>query len=144
MDYLFSNRDLHKENIMNRILAIFLLLFFGLTFNVMAQQSSGGGNSDIKDTCEISGGTFTGSESGNWVCCWADWGCYGCVDGNCKIKCYNERCRKANGIGRVNTGTTSAGGKIVNGLAPQGMKAPVAPIKKQKPMKTPLSNTIQK
>jgi len=99
----------------------FLIFIFAFSLNAFAQQSGGGGN-DLKDTCEISGGTWTGSSGGNWACCWADWGCYGCVDGNCKIKCTTPQCRKANGMGKVNSNE-----QRVQGLAPAGMKSPIVP-----------------
>ncbi|MDX1901260.1 MAG: hypothetical protein SFW66_04530 [Gammaproteobacteria bacterium] len=102
------------------ILLVLITSFF--TLNAMATQNNGGDSSGVKNTCEISGGTFTGSESGNWACCWADWGCYGCVDGNCKIKCHTRRCRKANGIAASSSTNTT-----IPGLAPKGMKAPIIP-----------------
>ena len=107
---------------MNRYIIILIsLLFCGATFNAFARPASGG-SGGVKDTCEISGGTFTGSEGGNWACCWSNWGCYGCVDGNCKIKCHTSRCRKENSARKINEGES-----IVKGLALPGMKAPVAP-----------------
>lgn len=117
--------------------SLVLSITFGLSFPVVAQQSSGGGNGGLKDTCEISGGQWTGSESGNWACCWADWGCYGCVDGNCKIKCTTERCRKANSVR-----TLGADLIIIKGLAPAGMKAPIIPKKPKAAIKNP--NSLQK
>lgn len=115
---------------MKRILLnLILLVVFCLPFQAFAQQSGGGADDDVKTACEISGGDWTTSNSG-WACCWADWGCYGCVNGVCKIKCHNQRCRKANGISRAMQDTQK-----VPGLAPAGMKAPVAPkmLKKMKP-----------
>lgn len=114
---------------MSKMMGFLFIALTTFSLSAFAQQSGGGGSDGVKNTCEVSGGTFTGSESGNWACCWADWGCYGCVDGNCKIKCYNERCRKANGISRA-----SANEQAVDGLAPKGMKAPIAP-KKSKTLK---------
>lgn len=107
------------------------ILFFILPLSTFAAPSSGG-SGGLQDACEISGGTFTGSESGNWACCWPDWGCYGCVDNNCKIKCNTARCRDANGQAAVNTnGKTVPGTKVssVKGLAPKGMRNPVVPSK---------------
>lgn len=106
---------------MKRICLGILTVLLGLTFFAQAQQS--GGSDGVKNTCEVSGGTFTGSEGGNWACCWSDWGCYGCLSGVCKIKCYNDRCRKANGI----SATLSNDETKVKGLAAPGMKVPVAP-----------------
>jgi len=108
-------------------ISIFLsafLFMLGLSLTAIAQQTSN--NSEVKNTCEVSGGTFTESASG-WACCWSDWGCYGCVNSICKIKCHNERCRKANGLNRL-----APGEQRVKGLAPAGMKAPIAPFIKQK------------
>lgn len=100
-----------------KLIGIILCL---LSFNVFAQQS-GGGSSELKNTCEVSGGTYTDSSRG-WACCWADWGCYGCLDGLCKVKCYTRRCT------RVNYGTRPASNtQAVEGLAPKGMKAPIVP-----------------
>lgn len=129
---------------MKRMITAIFILFFGLTFNAMAAPSGGSGGEGLKETCELSGGTFTGSESGNWACCWDNWGCYGCVDGNCKIKCNTARCRKANGIGSMNPSTTPPkGAAIIDGLAPAGMKAPVAPVKRNKAMQMPMPSTNQ-
>lgn len=115
---------------MSRVLkSLFLVLFFGLSCNAIAQQTSNEGSGGMKNACEVSGGTFTGSEGGNWACCWSDWGCYGCVDSHCKIKCHNDRCRKANGVSR-----SVSNASPVSGLAPTGMKAPIAPIKENKEM----------
>jgi hypothetical protein len=105
------------------VIRFIFVMLLGLSFNAFAQQSNGGGSGGgMKDACEISGGTFTGSESGNWACCWSDWGCYGCVDGNCKMNCKTKRCRKANAMSQAGTGQ-----QAVTGLAPSGMKAPVVP-----------------
>lgn len=115
---------------------LLLTLCLMLPFSVYAHQSGGGGgNSDLQTACEISGGSWTGSASGNWACCWSDWGCYGCVDGHCKIKCTTQRCRKANAISKVSPGTERA-----KGLAPAGMKAPIVPKQSSKPA----ANSMQK
>lgn len=110
-------------------LIIVILSLFSIT--AFAQQSGGSGGDDLKETCELSGGTWTGSAGGNWACCWSDWGCYGCVDGHCKIKCNTARCRKANGQASSSP-TSNPKVQIVKGLAPAGMKAPVAPTPKKK------------
>lgn len=116
---------------MNRIGMVFLFLFtFGFSFNLYAQQSGGG--DDLKGVCELAGGTWTGSESGNWACCWSNWGCYGCVNGACKMQCRTQRCKDANKIRKPGSGT-----KQVKGLAPAGLKAPIAPVKAKN--KTPKS-----
>ena len=105
------------------IIAFTLCLPFQAAF---CQQTSGGGGSDeLKNTCDVSGGTYTTSSSG-WACCWSDWGCYGCTDGNCKMKCHTRKCRKANRQG-VRAGS---GSHAVEGLAPQGKNAPIAPLPK--------------
>lgn len=112
---------------MNRILKhLCFLLFLTLPLALNAAPPGGGGGEDLKGVCELSGGTFTGSESANWACCWPDWGCYGCVDGNCKMKCNTTRCRRANGMAVKNTGGTLT---PIKGLAPNGMKEPVVPSK---------------
>lgn len=113
---------------------MFLFLILScLSFNLYAQQSGGGGGSDLKGTCELSGGTFTGSEGGNWACCWSDWGCYGCVDGNCKMQCRTQRCRKANGASAISNNNPSIKGTaVVKGLAPTGTTSPIAPVKVMK------------
>lgn len=97
------------------------MLLVGLSLTAFAKQN----NSDVKNTCEVSGGQWTESASG-WACCWADWGCYGCVNNVCKMKCYNERCRKANGTVRPDEGV-----KPVKGLAPAGGKDPIIQSIKQ-------------
>lgn len=104
---------------MRLLFKLVLVIFLFSPLYANAKQSSTG---DIENTCEISGGEWHGSESGNWACCWADWGCYGCVNGVCKIKCYNARCRRANGMSRVGPGE-----QRVKGLAPAGMSGPIVP-----------------
>src|SRR5262245_7184357 len=102
------------------------------------QQTSGGGGTDeVKNTCEVSGGVFTSSASG-WACCWADWGCYGCVDGKCKMKCHTRKCRKANRQSKLGPDS-----QAVEGLAPQGNPAPIAPkgAKKAKEQKHSATET---
>lgn len=121
---------------MKKWISVIGAILLSLSFTTYAQQSGGGG--DIENTCAVSGGTWTGSEGGNWACCWADWGCYGCVDGICKIKCHNQRCRDANGITRPSASTIG-----VDGLAPKGMKAPVIPKPKVTPKATVTPKTMQ-
>lgn len=110
------------------------------TVTVSAQQSGGG--DDLKGVCELSGGQWTGVESGNWACCWPDWGCYGCVSSQCKMKCNTERCRKANGM--LSTGTDSTGTIKLKALVPAGSMAPAVP-KPVKPQtqKSPAINKVQ-
>lgn len=104
-----------------------LLILFALSVNTaFARQSGGGGPGDegLKGVCELAGGSWHGSESsGSWACCWADWGCYGCINNVCKMTCRTERCRKANTASRVQKGDTR-----IKGLAPAGMKAPIVPM----------------
>lgn len=100
------------------------VVFCLLSFNVFAQQS-GGGSGELKNTCEVSGGTYTQSTSG-WACCWANWGCYGCINGICKVKCHTQRCKRLN----YGTPRPSSSTQEVDGLAPKGMKAPIAPLPK--------------
>lgn len=122
---------------MSRILAILLFTIgIGFTSSVTAQQS-GGGIEGLDGVCSMSGGEWTSTSSGNWACCWADWGCYGCVNGVCKIKCTTQRCRKANAIGKAQKDEAK-----VKGLAPKGMKAPIAPKKSNAPtqQKAPATN----
>lgn len=108
------------------------LLFFGSIFYAYAEQASAKGNDGVagngmQQACEISGGSFIGSENGNWACCWDDWGCYGCVDGKCKIKCNTARCKKANGMTKLRDGEHPVTGSAVKGLVQPGERAPVAP-----------------
>jgi hypothetical protein len=112
------------KHVVIRFVGIMLCL---LSFNAIAQQS-GGGSSELKNTCEVSGGTYTESSRG-WACCWANWGCYGCLDGLCKVKCYTRRCRIVN----YGTPRPSASTQEVEGLAPKGMKAPIIPKPKTAP-----------
>src|SRR5690242_9065080 len=106
---------------MRQLIASLVALFFiGFSIHAFAVPAGGGGSGDLKSACEISGGTWTGSEGGNWACCWSDWGCYGCVDGQCKIKCNTERCRKANAAANAGPGV-----RKIPGLAPVGEKAPI-------------------
>jgi hypothetical protein len=115
---------------MKKWIALLAILLF--SFTAFAQQS--GDNSDVKNTCEVSGGTWTESGGGNWACCWADWGCYGCVGGVCKIKCYNQRCRDANKIRA--TQTPGKNYLRIEGLSPAGSMSPIVP-KPKKPIKAP-------
>lgn len=103
-------------------LAVVCVLLF--SNSVFARQSGGGGGDDLEGVCELAGGTWTGSESGNWACCWQDWGCYGCHSGVCKMQCRTKRCRDANRVRKAGRGTTS-----VKGLVAPGAKAPIVPIK---------------
>ncbi|AHE66856.1 hypothetical protein [Legionella oakridgensis] len=122
---------------MKKWISLLGILLFTFSFSVFAQQASD--NSDVKNTCEVSGGTWTES-GGNWACCWADWGCYGCVDGVCKIKCYNQRCRDANKIRA--TDTPGKNYQRIEGLAPAGQLAPIVP--KPKTLKAPATtNTVR-
>lgn len=121
---------------MRHLIISFLLCFLLFPVTSMAQQSGGGPDDDVKTACDISGGDWTSTSGGNWACCWSDWGCYGCVNGVCKIKCFNDRCRNANGIGRP-----AADQQAVPGLAPAGVKAPIVP--KPKVMKAPVPAAIE-
>ncbi|CAM2917862.1 acetyltransferase [Legionella steigerwaltii] len=124
---------------MRSSLVALMLFFWGLSFNAAAAPSGGGGGGGLKDSCEMSGGTFTGSEGGDWACCWSNWGCYGCIGGNCKIKCNTDKCRKANGVGsKVTSGLAP-----VNGLAPAGMKAPIVPKAPTKIKQIPIPKNNQ-
>jgi len=123
---------------MKRILSFLSITLLAISFSVFAQQSGGGGDSDLQTACEISGGSWTGSAGGNWACCWDDWGCYGCVDGNCKIKCTTQRCRDANGQASIGSKN-----QIVKALAPAGQRAPVAPKPKVK-VKAPAVPAVMK
>ncbi|KTD20978.1 acetyltransferase [Legionella lansingensis] len=102
-------------------LFLFVVLF-GLSFNLCARQQGGG--DDLKGVCELAGGTWTGNEGGNWACCWADWGCYGCYNGVCKMQCRTKRCRDANRMRAAKPGT-----KSLKELAPAGKIAPIVPVK---------------
>lgn len=112
-------------------LMMMLLISLFFTLPTYARQSGGGGGGDdLKGVCELAGGSWTGSESsGTWACCWADWGCYGCINNVCKMQCRTARCRRANSARQISNQQ-----KTVDSLAPQGMKAPVIP-KNAKPAK---------
>ncbi|VEG90452.1 acetyltransferase [Legionella spiritensis] len=124
---------------MNRIIAGIVVPFLLIiAVSGMAQQQSGG-NGDLQGACQLSGGQWISGDSGNWACCWADWGCYGCVDGVCKMKCHTVRCKKDNGQA-VKPGN---GEMRVKGLVPEGMVAPVVPDKgKEQPQVSP-GNTLK-
>lgn len=113
------------------ILCIGLIISLFFSIHSLARQSGGGGGDDLEGVCKLAGGTWTGSESGNWACCWDNWGCYGCYNGICKMQCRTQRCRRANAIHK-----TSGEQKRVEGLAPKGMDAPIIP-KNAKPGKVP-------
>ena len=112
---------------MKTIIRLTMMMLRLMSFNVYAQQAGGGG-AEIKNTCEVSGGTYTESTRG-WACCWADWGCYGCLDGLCKVKCYTRRCRMVN----YGTSRPSSSTQAIDGLAPAGMKPPIIPKPKTAP-----------
>ncbi|KTD07884.1 hypothetical protein [Legionella jamestowniensis] len=118
---------------------IFLIFLMSWAFvpNALARQSGGGGE-DLKGVCELAGGRWVGSESSNWACCWDNWGCYGCVNGACKMKCDTQRCRQANGMARP----SSDDEVIIKGLAPANSKAPIVP--KKVIIKNPSPKTLQK
>lgn len=116
---------------------MYLALLFFISFSAFAKQSV---LDELKNTCEVSGGTWTQTSSGNWACCWADWGCYGCVNGICKIKCHNQRCRDANKL-RINE-PPGKNYQRIPGLAPSGKLAPVIP-KTKTPKASSHSNTIK-
>lgn len=109
--------------------------FFIFSLPVFAQQTHN--LDELKNTCEVSGGTWTETGSGNWACCWSDWGCYGCANNVCKINCYNQRCRDANKI-RANDRPPKNYQRIP-GLAPAGKLAPIAP--KPKKLNTPKASS---
>lgn len=119
---------------MKRIISIFILLAFLFPLNSQAQANV---MDELKNTCEVSGGTWTESGGGNWACCWSDWGCYGCVGGVCKIKCHNQRCRDANQIRPGNSTPTNPKLHAIEGLAPAGSMAPVIPTSKLPKVKQP-------
>lgn len=94
--------------------------------NASAQQTDEG----LDQICDLSDGTWHTSASG-WACCWNNWGCYGCTNGNCLMNCKTPKCKKANTMN-----TAAPGQKEVSGLAPKEMKAPIipAPNTKGKPV----------
>ncbi|WP_367607435.1 acetyltransferase [Legionella sp. W05-934-2] len=75
----------------------FVFLFILLSNPLYSAPNTGGTNSDMKGVCELAGGTFTSTVEGTWACCWDNWGCYGCIQSVCKMKCHTQRCRRANG-----------------------------------------------
>lgn len=119
---------------MKNIKLIVSVVFFLFIGSVSAQQSGGG--DDLKGVCELSGGEWTGVESGNWACCWPQWGCYGCVSGQCKMKCNTQRCRRANGM-LSGTGTDTTGTIKLKAIVPAGSIAPVVPKPKPNISKQP-------
>lgn len=123
---------------MKHLISTMTIILFILPFSLQAQQS--GDLGDLKNTCEVSGGSWTESGAGNWACCWSDWGCYGCVGGICKIKCHNQRCRDANSVrqGEPSSPKTHA----VPGLAPAGSIAPIVPKLKSPLMPVPAKNKL--
>lgn len=107
---------------MNRIFyRILLTVCLFAAFQSVYARPAGGGMS-LKDVCQLSGGNWSGSESGSWSCCWPDWGCYSCANNVCKMKCSTQRCKNANAIGKA-----APGERKIEGLAPRGKKAPIAP-----------------
>lgn len=80
---------------------LFLFLFSFISINVYAAPNTGGTNAEMKGICELAGGTFTSTIEGNWACCWDNWGCYGCLQSVCTMKCHTQRCRRANGQSSV-------------------------------------------
>lgn len=116
---------------MKKWIALLRMLFFICGFSVAVHAATV--LEELRNTCEVSGGTWTETGSGNWACCWSDWGCYGCVNGICKIKCHNQRCRDANSI-RANE-TPKKNYQRIKGLAPSGKLAPIVPKPKQPKMR---------
>lgn len=75
---------------------ILLIVFFlSATSTVFAQQTQN--EPGLEDVCIMAGGKFTSTPNGDWACCWDNWGCAGCSNGICKVKCHTQRCRRANG-----------------------------------------------
>lgn len=112
---------------MKKLISLLSFILFTFASNVYAQAVD---LADAKNTCEVSGGTWTESGNGNWACCWADWGCYGCVNNICKMKCYNQRCRDANKIRATDTPRKNY--QRIEGLVPAGSLAPIIPKKQLK------------
>lgn len=123
---------------MKSLISVITMILLILSLSSHAQQS--GDLGDLKNTCEVSGGSWTESGGGNWACCWSDWGCYGCVSGICKIKCHNQRCRDANSVRQGES--TPPRTHAVKGLAPAGSLAPVVPTRKIPKAHTPVMNNI--
>lgn len=121
---------------MKKWMSLLVIIMSMFSVSVYAQQSDDMGG--LENTCSISGGTWTSTSGGNWACCWADWGCYGCVDSVCKIKCTTQRCRDANGVSRPSRKFTA-----VEGLAPKGMKDPVVPRSRIKHKVRANQHTVQ-
>lgn len=90
----------------------------------------------VHNTCDVSGGRWVGSETGRWACCWADWGCYGCLNGICKMKCETQRCKDDNAQKRPGQDE-----RAIEGLAPIGEMAPIIP-EKNAPLKNPAHDMI--
>lgn len=101
-----------------KIAKLILLSCFVLPVAYSAQDTGGGSNSDMKSVCELAGGSFTGGTEGSWACCWDNWGCAGCQQGVCKVKCETQRCRKANGQARLQSRNTRIQGFKKFGIAP--------------------------
>lgn len=125
---------------MKNFTSIFILLLISIPLSIQAQQTS----NDLKTTCEISGGSWTETGSGNWACCWSDWGCYGCVSGICKIKCHNQRCRDANQVRQGSSTPTNPKIHAIEGLAPAGSMAPIVPTSKVPKAKAPAATQMSR
>lgn len=109
---------------LSRILRVIIAISVSFLFAIAhaAPNTGGDTNEDMKGVCELAGGTFTSTIEGNWACCWDDWGCAGCIQGVCTVKCHTERCRKANGQSAV----IQPGQIKVKGFSHFGME-PVVP-----------------
>lgn len=108
----------------SKILFVLLGCAFSLSFqNALAQNNDEG----LDEVCGLTQGSWHTSASG-WACCWSNWGCYGCTNGNCLMNCRTPKCKKANGMSRAPSGRMA-----VPELAPFGMKAPIVPVSLPKP-----------
>ena len=83
-----------------------ILFCTSLLFSNVHAAGNQGTNKDMKQMCDVLGGTFTSTIEGNWSCCFPDWGCAGCIQKICKIKCETQRCRRANGQAALQAGHT--------------------------------------
>lgn len=51
--------------------------------------------SEFQSICAQAGGEFRENSSG-YSCCWSNWGCYACINGECSMHCNTQRCKDAN------------------------------------------------
>ncbi len=106
-----------------RFVTLFLIALLGLFSQAAFSQNNDEG---LDQVCSLSGGKWHTSASG-WACCWSNWGCYGCTNGDCVMACRTKKCKNAN-----STRALSENEFELNEIAPKGTKAPIVPKRKNK------------